>query len=383
MFEKDRFDVRILNTSLDEDALIHELKGVHVLGIRSKTNITKKVLQASPDLVTIGAFCIGVNQIDLNSAIAHGVSVFNAPYSNTRSVAELVICEMIALSRRLGDRSALAHKGEWDKSVKGSREVRGKTLGIVGYGHIGSQVSVLAESLGLKVVFFDIVKKLPLGNSKQVERIEDLLKASDFVSLHVPETSQTIGMFGRPALQSMKKGSFLINASRGSVVLIPDLVEVLKTGHLAGAAIDVFPVEPSNNNESFKSELQGLPNVLLTPHIGGSTEEAQEAIGREVADSVLNFLRRGNTVGAVNFPHIDMEVQDGAHRMLNVHQNVPGVLRDINKIVSDLGANIKAQSLATNSQIGYLLMDMEKTDAQDASKLIAKLPTSIKTRLLY
>ncbi len=383
LLKRSGYEVESVTKSLDEDELAGRLKGVHVLGIRSKTNVTRKVLENAPDLMTIGAFCIGVNQIDLKAANAKGVAVFNAPYSNTRSVAELAVCEMIALSRRLGDRNAAAHKGGWDKSVNGSREVRGKTLGIVGYGHIGSQVSVLAESLGLKVIFYDVVKKLPLGNSKQVERLEDLLKVSDFVSLHVPETSATIGMMGRAQIAQMKKGSYLLNASRGSVVLIPDLAEALKSGHLAGAAVDVFPLEPMSNNESFASELQGLSNVILTPHIGGSTEEAQEAIGREVADSVLNFLRRGSTIGAVNFPHIDMEVQDGAHRILNVHQNVPGVLRDINRIVSDLGANIKAQSLATDSQIGYLLMDMEKSDATAAAQLISKLPTSIKTRSLY
>jgi D-3-phosphoglycerate dehydrogenase / 2-oxoglutarate reductase len=376
-------EVTSLAGSLEENELIKHLKGVQVLGIRSKTNISKTVIESSPDLMAIGAFCIGVNQIDIHAANACGVPVFNAPYSNTRSVAELVICEMIALSRGLGDRNSMAHRGEWDKSARGAKEVRGKTLGIVGYGHIGSQVSVLAEALGLKVVFFDIVKKLTLGNSKQVDRLEDLLHISDFVSLHVPETSQTIGMFSKTQFKAMKAGSYLINASRGTVVIIPDLVETLKSGHLAGAAIDVFPIEPSNNKETFKSELQGISNVLLTPHIGGSTEEAQEAIGREVADSIAGYVRKGATTGSVNFPQLDMEVKDGAHRVLNVHQNVPGVLRDINKIVSDLGANIKAQSLATDAQIGYLIMDMEKTDAKDASEHIARLSTSIKTRLLY
>lgn len=383
LLKKSGYTVESVKTSLDENELAARLKGVHILGIRSKTNVTKKVLESAPDLLSIGAFCIGVNQIDLKAANAKGVAVFNAPYSNTRSVAELAICEMIALSRRLGDRNVAAHKGDWDKSVNGSREVRGKTLGIVGYGHIGSQVSVLAESLGLKVIFYDVVKKLPLGNSKQVERLDELLKVADFVSLHVPETPATIGMFGKTQLAMMKRGAYLLNASRGTVVSIPDLAQSLKSEHLAGAAVDVFPVEPMSNDDSFASELQGIPNVILTPHIGGSTEEAQEAIGREVADSILNFLRRGATIGAVNFPHIDMDVQDGAHRILNVHQNVPGVLRDINRIVSDLGANIKAQSLATDPQIGYLLMDMEKSDAQAAAQLIAKLPTSIKTRSLY
>lgn len=380
---KEGLDVETVQGSLSDDQLAQKLKGVNLLGIRSKTHLSDKILKAAPDLWAVGAFCIGTNQIDLNFANSRGVPVFNAPYSNTRSVAELVIAEMIALSRRLGDKSAMAHKKQWDKSVKGAREVRGKILGIVGYGHIGSQVSVLAEAFGMTVIFHDIVKKLTLGNSKQVDKLEDLLRVSDFITLHVPETTLTKNMIGGREFSKMKKGAYFINASRGTVVNIPDLVSALKSGQVAGSAVDVFPEEPINNDDPFVSELQGIPNVILTPHIGGSTEEAQENIGREVSDSLVNFIKRGSTVGSVNFPHVDMAATDGAHRLLNVHQNTPGVLRDINKIVSDLGANIRAQSLATDPNIGYLLMDMERSDAEGAVTAISQLKTNIRTRVIY
>ncbi len=382
-FLRDGLIVETVPGALSDDELVQKLKGCHILGIRSKTTLTSKVLAAAPDLWAIGAFCIGTNQIDLSFANKNGVPVFNAPYSNTRSVAELILAEFIALSRRLGDRNSLAHQKQWDKSVKGSREVRGKILGIVGYGHIGSQVSVLAESLGMSVIFYDIVRKLPLGNSKQVDRLEDLLKISDFVTVHVPETTQTINMFKEKEFMGMKRGAYFLNASRGSVAQISDLAKALKSQHLQGAAVDVFPEEPVNNEDAFVSELQGIPNVILTPHIGGSTEEAQEAIGREVSDSLINFVERGSTHGAVNFPQVDMPTTEGAHRLLNVHQNTPGVLRDINKIVSDLGANIRAQSLSTDQDIGYLLMDMERSDAESAVSLISKLKTNIRTRVIY
>lgn len=380
---KEGLEVETVVGSLPEEQIIQKIQGCHILGIRSKTNINEKVLQSAKDLWAVGAFCIGTNQIDLQFANARGIPVFNAPYSNTRSVAELVVAELIALSRRLGDRNSLAHNKQWDKSVKGSREVRGKILGIIGYGHIGSQVSVLAEAFGISVIFYDVVRKLPLGNSKQVDKLEDVLRVSDFVTLHVPETPQTINLISEKQLQLMKKGAYLLNASRGSVVNIPDLAVALKSRHLAGAAIDVFPQEPINNDDLFSSELQGMQNVILTPHIGGSTEEAQEAIGREVSDSIISFVKRGSTIGAVNFPHVDMPTTYGAHRLLNVHENTPGVLRDINKIVSDLGANIRAQSLSTDNSIGYLLMDMERSDAESAVSKISALKTNIKTRVIY
>jgi D-3-phosphoglycerate dehydrogenase len=298
-------------------------------------------------------------------------------------VAELVIAEMIALSRQLGDRSMAAHKGEWIKSAEGSKEVRGKTLGIVGYGHIGSQLSVLAEALGLNVIFFDIIKKLPLGNARSITTLEELLTKSDFVSLHVPETPQTKDMITSRELAMMKKGSFLINASRGTVVVIEALVEALKTRHIAGCAIDVFPIEPSSNKERFISPLQNLSNVLLTPHIGGSTEEAQYAIGLEVAESFIRFLSTGSTQGAVNFPKVDVPLQKNSHRILNIHRNEPGVLGEINSVVSKAGANILAQSLATDNQIGYLIMDLEKAEAREVEREISKLKRSLRTRLLY
>jgi D-3-phosphoglycerate dehydrogenase len=382
-FEREGFDIEVVTGSLSESDLKAKIKGVNVLGIRSKTQITSEVVKSADKLWSIGAFCIGTNQIDLEYTNQSGLPVFNAPYSNTRSVAELIICELVALSRQLGDRSMAAHKQIWDKSVKGSREVRGKVLGIIGYGHIGSQVSVLAESLGLSVIFYDVVRKLPLGNSKQMESMDEVLKAADFVTLHVPETPQTMGLFSAREFKKMKKGSHFLNASRGTVVNIPDLAASLKSGQLAGAALDVFPEEPLTNDDVFKSELQELPNVILTPHIGGSTEEAQEAIGREVSDALISYLKRGTTLGSVNFPKVDMPATEGCHRILNVHQNTPGVLRDINKIVSDLGANIRAQSLSTDSKIGYLLMDMEKSDAESAAAAINGLRTSIKTRILF
>lgn len=355
-----------------------------VIGIRSKTRLVASVLDANPDLIAIGAFCIGTDQIDIERAGRLGVPVFNAPYSNTRSVAELVMAEIVALSRQLGDRNMEAHRGEWVKSATGAHEVRGKVLGIVGYGHIGSQVSVLAEAFGMRVVFYDVVKKLPLGNSQRTDSLADLLKVADFVTLHVPDTPLTRDLITASDLSLMKKGSYLINASRGGVVKIDHLAEFLSSGHLAGAAIDVFPVEPASNRERFQSPLQGMRNVILTPHIGGSTEEAQEAIGVEVAESLLRFLKTGSTRGAVNFPNVDLPViHEKAHRMLNVHRNVPGVLGEINGIVSDLGVNIQAQSLSTNAAIGYLVMDMEKGEADQVGERVKRLETSIKTRVLY
>ncbi len=381
--EEEGFTVDLLGHSPSESEMISTLKNYQALGIRSKTEITEKMIAANPHLVVIGCFCIGTNQVDLEKANASGIPVFNAPHSNTRSVAEMVIAEMISLSRQLTERSMLAHKGEWMKSAEGSKEVRGKTLGIIGYGHIGSQLSVLAEAIGMRVIFYDVVKKLPMGNAKSSNSLIECLSKADFVSLHVPETPQTKNLIGAKELASMKKGGFLINASRGTVVVIDDLVAALKSKQLGGCAIDVFPVEPSSNKEKFKSPLQELSNVILTPHVGGSTEEAQYAIGLEVAESFIRYLKIGSTSGSVNFPQVDLPVHSGARRILNVHRNEPGVLGEINSIVSKAGANIQAQYLSTDQKIGYLVMDVEKANAQPLADEIKKLSRSIKTRIVY
>jgi D-3-phosphoglycerate dehydrogenase len=380
--EKEGFVVESESRALSEDELIQRVQDFQVLGIRSKTELSENFFQSATHLQAVGAFCIGTNQIDLRAANRVGVPVFNAPYSNTRSVAELVLCEIIALSRQLGDRSQNAHKGIWQKSADGSREVRGKTLGIIGYGHIGSQLSILGEGLGLRVIFYDIIKKLPLGNSSARETLDDLLSESDFVSLHVPETDQTKDMIGPAQLAAMKPGSFLINASRGTVVDIEALAAALRSGRIAGCAVDVFPEEPASNKEQFVSPLQGLSNVILTPHIGGSTEEAQEAIGREVAQSFLLYLKHGVSLGAVNFPHLSPPQSPLGRRIVNVHRNVPGVLSEINKIVSSAGANITLQMLATDSQIGYLILDIEGPGATALSQQIRALKTSIRTHVV-
>ena len=377
------FHVDLLTHAPSESELIQLLPKYDVLGIRSKTEITAEVLSKNPHLLTIGCFCIGTNQVDLQNAREKGVPVFNAPHSNTRSVAELVIAEMIALSRQLGDRNTKAHVGDWVKSAEGAKEVRGKTLGIVGYGHIGSQVSVLAEAMGLKVAFFDVVKKLPLGNAVMKSSLEELLKISDFVTLHVPETPETKDMIGAKEMSQMKKGSYLINASRGTVVVIDALVEFLNNKHIAGCAIDVFPEEPASNKEKFKTPLQGLANVILTPHIGGSTEEAQYAIGMEVAESFRRYLKIGSSSGAVNFPNVDLPVKQGTSRLLNVHKNQPGVLGEINGLISKAGANIEGQYLSTDEKIGYLVMDVHSAQAPALAAEIDKLSRSIRTRLVY
>ncbi|AFY02509.1 phosphoglycerate dehydrogenase [Bdellovibrio bacteriovorus] len=381
--EEEGYKVDLITHAPSEDELLKLLPNYDVLGIRSKTEVTKKVLDSNKHLVTIGCFCIGTNQVDLLTARERGIPVFNAPHSNTRSVAELVIAEMISLSRQLGDRNTQAHLGEWVKSAVGSKEVRGKTLGIVGYGHIGSQVSILAESMGLKVLFYDVLKKLPLGNAMVQNSLEDLLRSSDFVTLHVPETPETKDMIGARELSMMKKGSFLINASRGTVVVIEDLVKSLQEKHLGGCAIDVFPEEPASNKEKFKSPLQGIPNVILTPHIAGSTEEAQYAIGLEVAESFRRYLKIGSSPGAVNFPNVDLPVKQGTSRILNVHRNEPGVLGEINGLISKAGANIEGQYLSTDEKIGYLVMDLHSSQAHTLAADIEKLSRSIRTRVVY
>jgi len=376
------FEVTSLPGALKEDELRARLAGVHVLGIRSKTQVPRAVLESAKDLLAVGCFCIGTNQVDVAAANTSGVPVFNAPFSNTRSVAELVIGEVIALSRQLGDRSREVHEGRWRKVATGCHEVRGKTLGIVGYGHIGSQVGVLAEAMGMRVVFFDIATKLPMGNNRSVASLHDLLGQSDFVTLHVPATRETKDMIGAREVAAMRKGTHLLNLSRGSVVTIRALADGLRSGHLGGAAVDVYPSEPESNSDGFESELRGLPNVLLTPHVGGSTEEAQEAIGREVATTLVRLVRMGTTVGAVNFPQVEVPMTPGKHRVLNVHKNVPGVLGAVNRIVSEHDANISAQMLRTDESVGYLVMDLDQEVAPEVSRAIAALPTSIRTRIV-
>jgi D-3-phosphoglycerate dehydrogenase len=383
MLAADGFAVELLPTALPEAELAAKLRDVHVLGIRSKTQVTPRALDEARRLLAIGAFCIGTNQIALGHANQRGVPVFNAPFSNTRSVAEMIIAEIVMLARQLGDRSREVHAGRWRKVAAGSHEIRGKTLGIVGYGHIGRQVGVLAEAFGMRVVFFDIAARLPMGNNRVVTSLADALAAADFVTLHVPATPQTAQMIGAVELAMMRPGSYLLNASRGNVVDLDALADAIRRGHVAGAALDVYPEEPEGNGEGFASPVRGLPNVILTPHIGGSTEEAQEAIGREVATSLMKFVNSGATTGAVNFPQVELPPAKGAHRILNVHRNVPGVLRDINKIVSDLNANIRAQLLATDSAIGYLIMDLDQDVSEDVRKAVAALATNIRTRILY
>jgi D-3-phosphoglycerate dehydrogenase len=383
MFADEAFQVERRKSALSEGDLRECLADVHVLGIRSKTQISPTVLAAAPNLLTVGCFCIGTNQVDLAVATTRGVQVFNAPLSNTRSVAELMMGEIIVLSRRLGDRSREVHAGKWRKTADSSHEVRGKTLGIVGYGHIGSQLGVLAEAFGMRVVFYDRSTKLPLGNNRTCATLAEALGQADFVSLHVPATRETHEMIGSVELSQMKRGACLLNASRGTVVQIPALAAALAEGQIGGAAVDVYPEEPESNVDDFVSDLQGLPNVILTPHIGGSTSEAQESIGREVATSLIKFVTRGATSDAVNFPDIEMDPAPSTHRILNVHRNVPGVLRDVNRIVSERNANIHSQLLRTYADIGYLIMDLDEDVADDVCKDISGLETNIRTRILY
>jgi D-3-phosphoglycerate dehydrogenase / 2-oxoglutarate reductase len=377
------FQVELLSKALPEEELTRAVADVHLLGIRSKTQVTPKVLAGARRLLSVGCFCIGTNQVALRQANAAGVPVFNAPFSNTRSVAELVIAEIVILARQVGDRSREVHEGKWRKVATHCHEIRGKTLGIVGYGHIGRQVGVLAEAFGMRVLYFDVASKLPMGNNRTTIELGEVLGQADFVTLHVPETAQTKNMIGSAELAAMKRGSYLLNLSRGTVVDLDALAGAVKSGHIAGAAIDVYPEEPESNSDGFQSVLRGLPNLILTPHIGGSTEEAQESIGQEVATSFIKYVNAGVTTGAVNFPQVELAPSKDKHRVLNVHRNVPGVLRDINKIVSDVNANIHAQLLATDSDIGYLIMDLDQDVATEVKRGIAGLETSIKTRILF
>ena len=383
VFDHEGFQVEALTGALGEDALLEKVRDVHVLGIRSRTQVTERVLCEARRLLTLGAFCIGTNQVALEAAGSRGVPVFNAPFSNTRSVAELVLAEVIALARRLADRSREMHEGRWRKGAPSSYEVRGKTLGIVGYGHIGTQVGVLAEAVGMHVLYHDVAPKLPMGNNRRAGSLEALLAQADFVTLHVPETPLTRGLVGELELLRMKPGAYLLNLSRGSVVDVGALARALRSGHLAGAAADVFPAEPDGNTDDFATELRGVPNVILTPHVAGSTEESQEAIGREVASALVKFVNTGATTGSVNFPHVEPPPLRDRHRLLNVHRNVPGVLSEINRIVSDAQANIESQVLATTPAIGYLVMDLNREVSKEVRVRMTALETSIRTRVLY
>lgn len=375
--------VRKLTGALSEEELIEEIRDVHLLGIRSKTQITPKVLQAAKKLQAIGCFCIGVNQVDLKAATHHGIAVFNAPYSNTRSVAELVIGASIMLTRRIPDKNKAAHEGIWMKEAKGSFELRGKTLGIIGYGNIGSQVSVLAEALGMKVIFYDVVTKLPLGNAVGKKSLREVLNQADIVTLHVPETAHTKNMINKNTLKQFKKGAVLINYARGEVVDLDALSKFMQEGHILGAAIDVFPVEPEKNGDRFQTPLQQLPNVLLTPHIGGSTEEAQQNIGEDVSNKLYQFLEMGITTGSHTVPPLSLPPQEGTHRILHVHKNVPGVLSAINGELSKYNINILAQYLKTNDDIGYVVLDVDKKISNQAFQLLKEVKETIKTRLVY
>lgn len=372
-----------LTKALPEDQLIEAVKNVHILGIRSKTHITPAVLEAATKLQAIGCFCIGVNQVNLNSATEHGVAVFNAPYSNTRSVAELVIGAAIMLIRRIPDKSNAAHKGVWMKDASGSYELRGKTLGIIGYGNIGSQVSVLAESLGMKVIFYDVETKLPLGNATDMRTLKDLLSHSDVITLHVPDTAQTKNLINKNNIKYIKQGAILINYARGEVMDLDGVRKALESKQLSGAAVDVFPVEPEKNGDPFVSPLQGLSNVILTPHIGGSTEEAQQNIGEDVSNKLLNFLEKGITHGSHTVPGLSLPPQEGAHRILHIHRNVPGVLSEINTELSKNRINILGQYLKTNDAIGYVVVDVDKQLSRRAAQLLKDVSHTIKVRLLY
>ena len=374
-----------INHALDEDKLIKALQDVKIVGIRSRTQLNERVLKACPHLIAIGCFCIGTNQVNLQIAQDLGIPVFNAPFSNTRSVAELVIGEMILLYRNVVDKNMLMHRSSWKKSAQDAHEVRGKTLGIIGYGHIGMQVSVMAENLGLNILYYDIENKLPLGNAKACQDLASLLKESDIVTLHVPDTYSTRNMIGQNELKLMRKGGVLINASRGSVVDIAALTEALKSKHLKGAGIDVFPKEPSTNGELFESTLGQLDNVFLTPHIGGSTLEAQKNIGLEVADKLIKYSDNGSTISAVNFPELSLPTQESFRRILHIHENKPGIMQAINRVFSDYDVNIEGQYLRTLTNIGYVVIDLDVTEKYSRTLVhrLKAIEGTLRARMLF
>lgn len=369
--------------SLPEAELKAKIADAHFIGIRSRTHLTREILQEAKKLTAIGCFCIGTNQVDLGAALEQGIAVFNAPYSNTRSVAELVLAEAILLLRGIPEKNAVCHRGGWIKSAENSFEIRGKKLGIIGYGSIGTQLSILAEGLGMKVYFYDIVAKLPLGNATQVDSLNELLGMCDIVSLHVPETLATKDMMGAKEIAAMKQNSILINAARGTVVDIDALAAAIKSKKLIGAAIDVFPVEPRGNDDEFVSPLRGLDNVILTPHIGGSTLEAQENIGREVGDKLVRYSDTGMTVTSVNFPEVSLPSHPNNHRLLHIHQNIPGVMSEINNVFSENGINICGQYLQTNEKVGYVVIDVNKEYSDLAMSKLRSVKGTIRCRVLF
>lgn len=376
-------NVEYIKTALGTDELEQKIKDVHILGIRSRTNLTREILKKAKKLFAVGCYSIGTNQVNLISAKQLGIPVFNAPFSNTRSVAELVIAEIIMLMREIPAKNAAAHQGNWLKAARNSYEVRGKNLGIVGYGHIGSQVSILAEAMGMNVFYYDVEKKLNLGKATACNSLEELLLISDAVTLHVPETERTANMISARQLAQMKKGSLLINASRGSVVDYNSLAEALKDGRIAGAAADVFPKEPASNSEKFVSVLQEFDNVILTPHIGGSTSEAQENIGSEVTEKLIRYSDNGSTIGTVNFPQISLQPNQTKQRFLHIHKNVPGILNEINSVFTEKGINIASQFLQTDADIGYVIIDIESELGKVILQELKKIPHTIKARILY
>jgi D-3-phosphoglycerate dehydrogenase len=369
--------------ALDKDRLISLIKDVHILGIRSKTHVTKEVLESASKLLAVGCFCIGTNQVDLKAAARKGIAVFNSPYSNTRSVAELIIGLSIMLIRKIIDKQNAAHRGIWLKESKGCYELRGKTLGIIGYGNIGSQVSVLAEAMGMNVIYYDVAPKLPHGNAKPVRTLKELLQQADIVTLHVPSDSTTRNMINEETLKYFKKGAILLNYSRGDVVNLDAVKKYLEIGVLSGAAIDVFPEEPENTGDSFSCVLQGMPNVILTPHIGGSTEEAQSNIGVDVATKLIKYLELGSSDGSHTIPAVNLPPQAGTHRILHIHENVPGVLSEINSNLSKRNINILGQYLKTNEEIGYVILDVDTKISKEAFELLKKVKGTIKTRIVY
>lgn len=375
--------VRKLSGALSQEELIKEIKDVHLLGIRSKTQITPEVLEHASKLQAIGCFCIGTNQVDLKTARNKGVVVFNAPYSNTRSVAELVMASSIMLIRRIPDKNKAAHEGKWMKDAKGSYELRGKTLGIIGYGNIGTQVSILAEALGMKVMFYDVITKLPLGNATACKSLKELTSQADIITLHVPDTPSTRNMINKQVIKNFKPGSILINYARGEVVDLDALRVAILEKHVSGAAIDVFPVEPEKNGDPFSTPLQGLPNVILTPHIGGSTEEAQRNIGEDVSNKLFQYLEMGVSIGSHTIPSLSVPAVEGTHRLLHIHKNIPGVLSAINSELSNNGINILGQFLKTNEDVGYVVLDVDKKLSRRAADILKEVKGTMKVRLLY
>jgi D-3-phosphoglycerate dehydrogenase / 2-oxoglutarate reductase len=383
LLTQEGYNVEVMSSALSEDELIEKIGNVSVLGIRSKTTVSKKVLENAHRLMAIGAFCIGTNQIDLDYCQEKGIAVFNAPFSNTRSVVELAIAEIIFLMRNLSDKSAEMHQGKWDKSANGSFEIRGKKLGIIGYGNIGTQLSVIAESLGMNVYYYDIVEKLALGNATKLNTLEELLSTCDIISLHVDGRKENSNLINQEKISLMKKGVILVNLSRGHVVEISALRAAILSGQVAGTAIDVFPEEPKNNEEMFESELKGLPNTILTPHIGGSTLEAQENIARFVPGKIMEYINTGNTFNAVNFPNIQLPFLQNAHRLMHIHHNEPGVLAHINQVLANYQINISGQYLKTNEKIGYVITDIDKAYSPEVIDALKEVPGTIKFRVLY